>query len=294
MTALTTEQFKDYFQIKGNTVILSPQVAMIASLCGYGDFDYQPPSKDQTTVSSTQYDTVLIDVVDKDKFPGFAGGMLHSFRYLTYALDFLGGNGTLIGKFPSLLLNKAINFPNSAHLNSKGHTESIHLFEDHFFIKIVKNTSNRKTTVFYENGNEVEVQTKYPILHHYNQEYYDYLRSVDLTTSCARTTIDGKGDKVAEQLAIRSKRTDFDKVLFVPSNGNKPKAYTFDEVKDKNSGGDAFFAESAEQRDQYIKILQNPKVVDLIKEMCYNNYTSMKLDHKKYIFNERIFSFANA
>ena len=293
MTALTTEQFKDYFQIKGNTVILSPQVAMIASLCGYGDFDYQPPSKDQTTVSSTQYDTVLIDVVDKDKFPGFAGGMLHSFRYLTYALDFLGGNGTLIGKFPSLLLNKAINFPNSAHLNSKGHTESIHLFEDHF-IKIVKNTSNRKTTVFYENGNEVEVQTKYPILHHYNQEYYDYLRSVDLTTSCARTTIDGKGDKVAEQLAIRSKRTDFDKVLFVPSNGNKPKAYTFDEVKDKNSGGDAFFAESAEQRDQYIRILQNPKVVDLIKQMCYNNYTSMKLDHKKYIFNERIFSFANA
>lgn len=294
MTALTTEQFKDYFQIKGNTVILSPQVAMIASLCGYDDFDYQPPSKDQTIVSFTRYDTVLIDVIDKDKFPGFSGGMLHSFRFLTYALDFLGDNGTLIGKFPSLLLNKAMNFPNSAYLNSKGHTESIHLFEDHFFIKIVKNTSNRKTTLFYENGNEVEVQTKYPILHHYNQEYYDYLRSVDLTTSCARTTIDGKGDKVAEQLAIRSKRTDFDKVLFVPSNGNKPKAYTFDEVKDKNSGGDAFFAESAEQRDQYIRILQNPKVVDLIKQMCYNNYTSMKLDHKKYIFNERIFSFANA
>ena len=294
MTSLTTEQFKDYFQIKGNTVILSPQVAMIASLCGYKDFDYQPPSKDQSISSFFDYETVLIDVVDKDKFPSFAGGMLHSFRYLTYALDFLGDNGTLIGKFPSLLLNKAINFPNSAHLNSKGHTEEIRLFEDHFFVKIVKNTNNKKTTVFYENGNEVEVNTKYPILHHYNQEYYDYLRSVDLTTSCARTTIDGKGDKVAEQLTIRSKRTDFDKVLFVPSNGNKPKAYTFDEIKDKNSGGDAFFAESAEQRDQYIRILQNPKVVDLIKEMCYNNYSSVKLDHKKYIFNERIFSFANS
>lgn len=294
MTALTTEQFQSYFQIKGSTVILSPQVAMIASLSGHNDFDYQPPSKESNTTSFLNYDTVLIDVLDKDKFPGFTGGMLHSFRFLTYALNFLGDKGTLIGKFPSLLLNKAINFPHSSHKNSKGHTESIHIFDDFFFVKIVKNTTNKKTKVFYENGSEVEVQTEYPILHHYNQEYYDYLHSVDLETSCARTTIDGKGDKVAEQLAIRSKRTDFDKVLFVPSNGNKPKAYTFGEVKDKNSGGDAFFAESVEQRDQFIKILQNPKVVDLIKEMCYNNYTSMKLEHKKYIFNERIFSFANS
>lgn len=294
MTALTTEQFKSHFQIKGNTVILSPQVAMIASFCGHTDFDYQLPSKDTTDISSAQYDTVLIDVLDKDKFPGFSGGMLHSFRFLTYALNFLGNDGTLIGKFPSLLLNKAINFPHSTYLNSEYHTEAIHIFEDHFFVKVVKNTSNKKRKVFYENGNETEVVINRPILHHYNQEYYDYLCSVDLSTSCARTTIDGKGDKVAEQLAIRSKRTDFDKVLFVPSNGNKAKAYTFDEVKDKNSGGDAFFAGSVQQRDQFIKILQNPKVIDLIKEMCYNNYTSMKLDHKKYIFNERIFSFANS
>ena len=150
-----------------------------------------------------------------------------------------------------------------------------------------------KTKVFYEGGNEVEVEVRYPILHHYNQEYYNYLRSVDLSLSCARTTIDGKGPNVAEQLKIRSRRIDFDNVLFIPSNGNKAKAYTFDEVKDKNSGGDAFFAESVEQRDQFIKILQNPKVIDLIKEMCYNKYTSMKLEHKKYILNERIFDFAD-
>jgi hypothetical protein len=176
MTALTTEQFKDYFQIKGNTVILSPQVAMIASLCGHTDFDYQLPSKDTTDTSFSQYDTVLIDVLDKDKFPGFYGGVLHSFRFLTYALNFLGGSGTLIGKFPSPLLNKAISFPHSRHLDSKGHTEEIHIFEDYFFVKIVKNASNNKTKVFYENGNEVEVQTKYPILHHYNQEYYGIIR----------------------------------------------------------------------------------------------------------------------
>ena len=287
MSHITTEQFQKYFQLTDNTLIVSPQIAMIAKFCGHSNFDYKIPKEDHT------YDTVLLDVLEDDKFPGFSGGMLHSFRFLSHALNFLSNDGTLIGKFPSLLLNKAINFPHSTHVNSKCHTEAIHIFEDHFFLKVVKNTSNKKTKVFYEGGNEVEVAVNNPILHHYNQEYYEYLESVILSASCARTTIDGKGANVAEQLKNRSRRTDFDNVLFVPSNGNRAKAFTFDEVKDKNSGGDAFFAESVEQRDQFIKILQNPKVIDLIKEMCYNKYTSMKLEHKKYIFNERIFNFAN-
>jgi hypothetical protein len=287
MSHITTEQFQKYFQLTDNTLIVSPQIAMIAKFCGHSNFDYKIPKEDHT------YDTVLLDVLEDDKFPGFSGGMLHSFRFLSHALNFLSNDGTLIGKFPSLLLNKAINFPHSTHVNSKCHTEAIHIFEDHFFLKVVKNTSNKKTKVFYEGGNEVEVAVNNPILHHYNQEYYEYLESVILSASCARTTIDGKGANVAEQLKNRSRRTDFDNVLFVPSNGNRAKAFTFDEVKDKNSGGDAFFAESVEQRDQFIKILQNRKVIDLIKEMCYNKYTSMKLEHKKYIFNERIFNFAN-
>jgi hypothetical protein len=287
MSHITTEQFQKYFQLTDNTLIVSPQIAMIAKFCGHSNFDYKIPKEDHT------YDTVLLDVLEDDKFPGFSGGMLHSFRFLSHALNFLSNDGTLIGKFPSLLLNKAINFPHSTHANSKCHTEAIHIFEDHFFLKVVKNTSNKKTKVFYEGGHEVEVATNNPILHHYNQEYYEYLESVILSASCARTTIDGKGANVAEQLKNRSRRTDFDNVLFVPSNGNRAKAFTFDEVKDKNSGGDAFFAESVEQRDQFIKILQNRKVIDLIKEMCYNKYTSMKLEHKKYIFNERIFNFAN-
>jgi hypothetical protein len=287
MSHITTEQFQKYFQLTDNTLIVSPQIAMIAKFCGHSNFDYKIPKEDHT------YDTVLLDVLEDDKFPGFSGGMLHSFRFLSHALNFLSNDGTLIGKFPSLLLNKAINFPHSTHVNSKCHTEVIHIFEDHFFLKVVKNTSNKKTKVFYEGGNEVEVAVNNPILHHYNQEYYEYLESVILSASCARTTIDGKGANVAEQLKNRSRRTDFEKVLFVPSNGNRAKAFTFDEVKDKNSGGDAFFAESVEQRDQFIKILQNRKVIDLIKEMCYNKYTSMKLEHKKYIFNERIFNFAN-
>ena len=286
MTLLTVDQFKTHFQIKNDTLILSPQIAMIANLFGHSKFTYISPN-DQSKPDS-QYEIVLIDVLENDKFQN--SGSSHAFRWFKHSLQYLKSNGVLIGKFPSYLTSKLIDLDKKQY-----QVETINLYEDCCFLKIIKTPKTKTTQVVYSNSEQMNMDVnKDVILHHYNQEYYDYLRSVDLSTSCPRTTIDGKGDKVAEQLAIRSKRSDFEKVLFVPSNGNRAKAFTFEEVKDKNSGGDAFFAESVEQRDQFIEILQKPKVINLIKEMCYNNYTSMKLDHKKYIFNERIFNFANS
>lgn len=298
MTALTTEQFKEHFKIEKNAIVLSPQIGMIANLCGYNEFDYQNPK--EIIEPTKKYDYVLIDVLDTDKFPGLIGGVLPSYRYLEYALKFLSPNGTMIGKFPSIILNRlrgsrtSNGFP---HSHENGYTKSIHIHDNYCFIEIGKVTDKKTTTIFYKNKEKFEInflKESYPILHHYNEEYYNYLKNVDLSKSCQRTTIDGKGDYVVGQLSKRSKRNDFENALFVPSNGNKAKAFTIEQIKGRNIGGDAFFAKSVQQRDQYIKILQNPKVIDLINEMCYNNYSSMKLDHKKYIFNESIFSFANS
>ena len=84
MTSLTTEQFKEHFKIQKNTIVLSSQVAMIAGLCGHDKFDYQ--NQKQIVEPSKQYDYVLIDILDDDKFPGLNGGMLHSFRYFQYEI----------------------------------------------------------------------------------------------------------------------------------------------------------------------------------------------------------------
>ena len=39
MNYLTTEKFEEHFKFKGETIILSPNIAMIASLIDH-DFDY--------------------------------------------------------------------------------------------------------------------------------------------------------------------------------------------------------------------------------------------------------------
>jgi hypothetical protein len=279
MTYITPEQFQKYFTVQGNTLAITPSTSLCARSLGY--------QVDYGAHSDCTYDIVLLDVLENDRFPD--SNSSHAFRWFKSGISTLQSNGTLIGKFPAHIVAKL------ADLNSQKYSiNKVHLNEDHCIVSITQSSSSNLTEIVYDDQKVLKVNVFQDIvLHHYNQEYYDYLRSVDLSASCERTTLDGKGPKIAEQLKIRSRRTDFDKVLFVPSNGNKPKAYTFDEVKDKNSGGDAFFAESVEQRDQFIKILQNPKVIDLIKEMCYNKYTSMKLEHKKYILNERIFNFAN-
>lgn len=295
---IKSSDFYNNLHPSGETIIVaSPHLLTLSLLYGFGNHDYFVCGKEDYGFLKSikkiefgkKYDTALMDL---DKEVPYQGKKVNTFtQWFRHVISHnLKDNGILKGKFPLQLI---------LQLQDKDYqwfqVEKIKIHEDYCFVEVSKTPKYKNTIIEYENGESVEVDIhKEVILHHYNKEYYDYLRSVDLFTSCARTTIDGKGDKVAEQLAIRSKRSDFEKVLFVPSNGSRAKAFTFEEVKDKNSGGDAFFAESAQQRDQFIQILQKPKVINLTKEMCYNNYTSMKLDHKKYIFNERIFDFANS
>lgn len=290
--------FYEHLQPKNETVIVaSPHILPLSILYGFGAKDYFVCGKEHPDFLRSiikgefgkKYDTAIMDL---DKEVPYQGKKVNTFTqwFRHVVAQTLKTGGTLKGKFP---LQFILQLQDNDY--DWFQVEKIKIDDNHCFVEVVKTPKHKHTKIQYSTGQTITTDIhEDTILHHYNEEYYDYLRSIDLSTSCARTTIDGKGDKVGEQLAIRSKRSDFEKVLFVPSNGNKAKAFTFDEVKDKNSGGDAFFAESVDQRDQFIQILQNPKVINLIKEMCYNNYTSMKLDHKKYIFNERIFNFANS
>jgi hypothetical protein len=281
MSRITTEQFQKYFQLTENTLILSSQIAMIAKFCGHSNFDYKIPKEDHT------YDTVLLDVLEDDKFPD--SNSSHAFRWFKSGLSALQSNGTLIGKFPAHIVAKLADLDSQKYSVNK-----VHLNEDHCIVSITQTSSSNLTEVVYSDQKSLRMNVfNNLILHHYNREYYDYLESVNLSESCPRTTIDGKGETAGNQLLKRTTRRDFDHLLFVPSNGITPKAYTFEEVRDRNIGGDAFFAQSVNQRNAYIQILNNKKVISLVKEMCYNKYTSMKLEHKKYIFNERIFNFAN-
>ena len=278
-------------------IVASPHLSTLSLLYSLGNHDYficgkEHPAFLKSIVKSEfgkKYDTALMDL---DKEIPYQGKKVNTFtQWFRYVVSqILKDGGTLRGKFPLQLV---------LQLQDKDYdwfqVEKIKICETYCFVEVTKTRKHKNTIIQYSTGETIEVDIhKDIILHHYNEKFYSYINSVDVSTSCSRTTIDGKGEKMGDQLLKRTDRRDFDNLLFVPSNGNRPKAYVYDEVKEKNIGGDAFFAESVQQRNQFIEILKNSQVIHLVKEICYNNYTSMKLDHKKYILNEQVFSFANS
>jgi len=275
------EQFEEYFSDKKGTIFGCPHLKMICNALNLTN-DYV--STQEAFDTKNIYKSLLIDIQNGKTFPNIKVG--GEYQWFKKALTSLEPNGTLYGRIPTYLIPKLCD--RFKHL----YVKQIKILGEYCLIDVVNKESKAKTVVKYpEKLIEIDIHNQV-ILDHYNEEFYNYLDSVDLSKSCERTTIDGKGATLKEQLKNRSNRTDFEKIVFLSSATPTVKYNTFDEVKDKNVGGDAFFTNSVEERDKYIEVLSDKKVRQLMMSMCFGKYVRMKLDHKKYILNEKIFSFA--
>lgn len=96
MNYLTTEKFEEHFKFKGETIILSPNIAMIASLIDH-DFDYSfdPYNPIISTSKYAMYDTVMIDIIEDHKFPGAKAK--HEYNWFTNSINYVKTNGQIIG-----------------------------------------------------------------------------------------------------------------------------------------------------------------------------------------------------
>jgi hypothetical protein len=282
MSNLTTEQFKDYFQIKGNTVILSPQVAMIADFCGHHDFSYVNVS--DAPKANDLYDTVLIDIVEDDKFP--LNKTSHASRWLDYSLSYLNTNGTLKAKFPCYIVSKL------ANLNPKKYqVDEIIIDQDICILTVTKTTKTGTTSVWYQNQTKVEVDIPNQfILHHYDKDAYDYIFDLEKTTEYKRVTFSGRS--VAEK--IQTVKDNAEKEgkygLVVYSNIPKLRAEKLEETN-ITSGSDCYLFDSQKERDSYFDVLHNKKVIALSKNLSYNQTINTKV--QSYLINPAIFKYAS-
>lgn len=275
------EQFEEYFSGKEGTIFGCPHLKMTCNALKLTN-DYVSVKEAHDT--KNKYQSLLIDIHNGKTFPNIQVG--GEYQWFKKSLTSLEPNGTLYGRIPTYLIAKLCDRFKDLYV------KQIKILGDYCLVDIINKQSAAKTVVKYpEKIIEIDIHNQV-ILDHYNEEFYTYLNSVDLSKSCERTTIDGKGAVLEEQLKKRSNRTDFEKVIFLSSATPNIKWNTFEEVKDKNVGGDAFFAKSVEERDKYIEVFSNQKVHKLMMSMCFKKYVRMKLDHKKYILNEKIFDFA--
>lgn len=286
MNLLTTEQFKQYFTVNGETLIMSPQVAMIASFLEH-QFDF---SFDPNDVKNKTYDTVLIDINENQKFPGSSAK--HEYRWLKHAFDYLGKNKTLICKVP-------IKVCSQVHDLKDFTIDKVEMFKEDAILKLRKGKTNIKTSVVYD-GQIIEIDvSKTPILHTNTPEYYSYFESVNDEDALEYISLSaGLKENNREQYNKRVKWNP-DRVVCISTgfeNSNIKKGlnmYSFEEIADRKMAVDCFYVPEDINYDSFVKVLKSQKFLSFLSSVCYNNYQSFKKQFKKKVFNKKIIEFCN-
>lgn len=286
MNLLTTEQFKQHFTVDEDTLILSPHVAMIASLLGH-EFDF---SFDPDDVKNKTYSTVLIDIDENQKFPGVSAK--HEYRWLKHAFQYLKNDKTLICKIPLKVCSQIYDLKDLE-------IDTVEMFSDHAILKVTKGKKNNITTVSYD-GTLIKIDTsKTPILHTNTPEYYSYFENVSDKDALEYISLSaGLKENNREQYHKRVKWNP-DRVVCVSTgfeNSNIKKGlniYFFDEIADRKMAVDCFYVPEDINYDSFVKVLKSQKFLSFLSSVCYNNYQSFKKQFKKKVFNKKIIEFCN-
>ena len=286
MNRLTTEQFKQHFTVDKETLILSPQVAMIASFLGH-QFDF---SFDPSDVKNKTYDTVLIDISENQKFPGSSAK--HEYRWLKHAFDYLSNNKTLICKVPIKVCSQVHDLKDLT-------IDKVEMFEEDTILKLRKGKTNIKTSVVYD-GQIIEIDvSKTPILHTNIPEYYSYFENVSDKDALEYISLSaGLKENNREQYNKRVK-WNTDRVVCVSTgfeNSNIKRGlnmYSFEEIAHRQMPVDRFYVPPHVDFNTFVKTLQTHQFLSFLSSVCYNNYQSFKKPFKKKVFNKKIIEFCN-
>ena len=286
MNLLTTEQFKQHFFVDGETLVLSPQIAMIANFLGY-QFDF---SFDPTDAKNKTYDTVLIDIEENQKFPGSSAK--HEYRWLKHAFDYLSEGKTMVCKVPVKVCSQVHDLKDLT-------IDKVEMFENDAILKLRKGKTHTKTSVIYD-GKAIKIDaSKTPILHTNNSKYYSYFESVSDDDALQYISLSaGLKENNREQYEKRVE-WDPDRVVCISTGydnstlKNGLNMYSFDEIADRKMAVDCFYVPEEIDFDSFVKILQSQKFLSFLSSVCYNNYQSFKKPFKKKVFNKKIIEFCN-
>ena len=292
MNYLTTEKFEEHFKFKGETIILSPNIAMIASLIDH-DFDYsfEPYNPVLSTSKYAIYDTVMIDIIEDHKFPGAKAK--HEYTWFTNSINYVKTNGQIIAKVP---LKICSHISNIEHME----IEIVHVYEDYAIIKFVKSTSNTNTTVSYGDEDFIQINSKkVPILTQNNKEYYSYFQSVSDQDSFDYISLTAGGKKTCREQFNGRVDWDPDRVICISTGADNRKIsnrlnfYSFDEIADINRAVDCYHIPQHINFQSFVNTLNSKKFLSFLSSVCYNNYQTFNKNFKKKVFNKKILEFCN-
>jgi hypothetical protein len=288
---LTTEQFKDHFKFDGETAIISPNVAMIASFIGE-DFDacFEPYNAILDSSNHQKYDTVLIDIIEDQKYPHSKAK--HEFNWLINSLIFAKRGGSVVAKLPHKILSQISQIKDVT-------IETATVYDDCAIVKFLKSEDHNSTTVYYSDGVVKIDSRKVPILSQNNSQYYSYFQSVSNQDSFDYISLTAGGKKNCRQQF--DDRVDWNpsRVICVSTGAdnrridNGLKFYTFDQIADINRAVDCFYVPEDVDFESFVNTLNSKKFLSFLSSVCYNNYQTFNKVFKKKVFNKKIIEFCN-
>ena len=291
MNYLTTEQFKDHFKFDGETAIISPNVAMIASFVG-GEFDtcFEPYNAILDSSNHQKYDTVLIDIIEDQKYP--YSKAKHEFNWLINSLIFAKRGGSVVAKLPHKILSQISQIKGVV-------IETATVYDDCAIVKFLKSEDHNPTAVHYSNGVVKIDSKKVPILSQNKEEYYSYFQSVSDQDSFDYISLTAGGKKNCRQQFDDRVDWNPNRVICVSTGAdnrrvdNGLKFYTFDQIADINRAVDCFNVPEDVNFEFFANTLNSKKFLSFLSSVCYNNYQTFNKVFKKKVFNKKIIEFCN-
>ena len=285
MTLLKSEHFSENFAIEGDTIVLSPNVAMIASLIGYSfDTSYDPHEE------ISNYDTALIDVIEDQKFP--LAKAKHEYNWLRSSFRCVKDGGQVIAKIPLKICSHISTFKDVI-------IESARVYDDFAVVKFVKSKDQKTSLISYNNGSVEIDSSSVPILTENNHQYYSYFKSVSDADALQYISLTAGGTKNCEEQFNNRVEWNPDRVICVSTGadnrniGKRLNVYTFSEIADKNRAVDCFYVPEDVDFDTFVNTLNSKKFLSFLSSVCYNNYQTFNKHFKKKVFNKKIIEFCN-
>jgi hypothetical protein len=285
---LTTEQFNKHFQFDGETIILSPNIAMIASLIGY-----EFKTNFEEVMASSKYainDTAFIDIIEDQKFPHAKAK--HEYNWLVSAIRQVKNGGNVIAKLPHKILSQISQIADVK-------IESANIYDDCAIVKFIKSNNVVNTTVHYNNGTVQIDSKKVPILSQNNSQYYSYFQSVSDGDSFDYISLTAGGKKTCRQQFDDRVEWNPDRVVCVSTGADNRKVdnglkfYSFDQIADLNRAVDCYYIPEDVDLQSFVNTLNSEKFLSFLSSVCYNNYQTFNKVFKKKVFNKKIIEFCN-
>jgi hypothetical protein len=158
------------------------------------------------------------------------------------------------------------------------------------FVEVTKTSKYKDTEVVYSTGQTIHVNMENDsILHRYSDECYQYTRNIDFNYNVERITFSGNKIKNIDSTKDYAKESN-KYGLVVYSNIPKLRVEKL-EATNVSSGSDCYLFESKKERDSYYDVLKTKKVIDLSKNLSYNQTINVKV--QSYLINPSIFNYAD-